>query len=81
MSDKILALGLLGGMAMLWLWSWGNMRMMLKHERQIIELRANGQVEQRCGFCLNYPKCLARNTGVLYPCPHFKTEDEHGDEE
>lgn len=76
MSDKILALGLLGGMAMLWLWCWGNMRMMLKHERQILELQQRSPAEQRCGFCLNYPKCLVKNRGLPYPCPQFRLEDD-----
>lgn len=81
MSDKILGTGLIIAMLALWIWNWAHMRILLRHERQILELRKRSPEEQRCGFCLNYPKCLARNTGVLYPCPHIRLEDDDGNEE
>jgi len=78
MIDRIALYGLLLGMIFIWIWNWALMRILLRQERQIMDLRRRGQVEQRCGFCL-VKDCPAENTGVAYPCPHFRyvfTEEE-----
>ena len=40
MLDKITVLGLLAGMAALWVWNWSLMRIIEKHERRIQDLQA-----------------------------------------
>lgn len=79
--SKIVTYGILVALGALWLWDWALMRILLRQERWIQDLRRQGQVEQRCGFCL-VKDCPAKNTGVAYPCPHFRyifTEKEMED--
>ena len=73
-------------LSVLWLWGWSLMRIVLRHERCIQDLRRTNNVEQRCGFCL-VSDCQARDTGIIYPCPYFRDtftkkemEDLYGEE-
>ena len=76
MVDRIAVLGLLAGMAALWAWNWGLIRIVNRHERQIKELQARKQYaeENRCHVCMEQDTCEAANTGVIYPCPYFIRE-------
>ncbi len=37
--------------------------------------------ETRCRRCQERETCPAFDTGVVYPCPYFKEETDHGAEE
>ena len=76
MGDKILVFGLILGMAFLWVWNWALMRILLRHERQLMDLKRRfSQVvypeEQRCASCSENQTCPAVDTGVLYPCDGY----------
>lgn len=85
MIDKILLWGLILGMAALWVWNWAHMQIVLRHEKNIMEMKQRIKMlgepeEQRCGYCTEYPTCYARDTGVIYPCGHFTPKEalSHG---
>ena len=76
MYDKVLSFGLILGMIFLWIWNWALMRILLRQERQLMDLKRRfGQViypeEQRCPVCREYGACAAADTGVIYPCEHY----------
>lgn len=78
MTSNMVIYGILVALGALWLWDWALMRILLRQERWIQDLRRQGQVEQRCGFCLVEDECSAKDTGVIYPCPYFTKEEHYG---
>lgn len=40
----------------------------------------NEPEENRCGRCKKRDWCLAYETGVIYPCPYFEEDLDHGAE-
>lgn len=87
MIDRIALYGLLLGMIFIWIWNWALMRILLRHERQLLDQkRQPTQVfypeEQRCATCQDGQTCMAADTGVIYPCEHYKPNwrNEHGQE-
>lgn len=73
MIDKITLYGLLAGMVFIWIWNWALMRILLRHERWIQDRRRYHNEEQRCGFCATKKECPEAYSGVIYPCPYFKS--------
>lgn len=50
-------------------------------QRDVAGIRADGcqqKEEGRCGICMNWEKCPAYMTGVIYPCPNFEEEKSNG---
>lgn len=74
---KVVTYGILVTLGALWLWCWALMRILLRHERWIQDLRRTSSVEQRCEFCQD-KECPARNSGVTYPCEYFMKEEHYG---
>lgn len=79
MYDKVLAFGLILGMIFLWIWNWSLMRILLRQERQLMDLKRRlVQVvypeEQRCASCQERQTCPAVDTGVLYPCEGYSSD-------
>ena len=83
MSDFITEWLQFAFMGFMWIWCWSLMRITLQQKRQIMDLKRKGLPEdQRCCICLDETTCPAANSGVLYPCPHFRntvTDEEWRD--
>ena len=77
MYDKIALAGLILAMLALWTWDWALMRILLRHERQLMDLKRSTPVEQRCDICTNSISCEAANSGVIYPCPYYENLYKH----
>lgn len=43
--------------------------------------KARENVEQRCQHCQEKAECPAYNSGVVYPCQHYKERERDGTEE
>lgn len=81
MIDRIAVLGLLAGMAALWVWDWQIFRILERHEKKLQEygrlVHGKAETEQRCGNCKERKGCppYTLDAAPSYPCPRFRKED------
>lgn len=90
MLDRIALYALLIAMVAFWVWAWNLTKTIQRHREQLLEneawaawverklKEANQSIEQRCHDCTEGPGCPGYDNGVIYPCDHFKENQDHG---
>lgn len=69
----------------MWFMYWGLLRITRRQEKEIHKLKQyikhNYPVENRCSTCVLANECPAYNTGIIYPCEHYREVESHGEQE
>lgn len=73
MMDFITTGGILGCIALLWVFSVLMLKMIYTLQERLEEI-CESPVEQRCQHCRWKMDCPAYDTGTCYPCKHFEEE-------
>ena len=61
--------------AALWLWCWSLTRSVQRITADLREIKRRLGNETRCRICADREACPAYETGVTYPCAHYKEEN------
>ena len=72
--DFITAGGILVCIALLWVFSVLMLKLLYTLQERLEEI-CESPVEQRCQHCQEKNDCMAYDTGVCYPCRHYKEDD------
>lgn len=85
MKEAIIICILILSITTLWVGYWLILRQWRKEQAALktfkmwVIKKAEENVEQRCQHCQEGPECPGYNSGVIYPCDHYKERNEYGD--